>query len=108
MQILNLDALAKQEKVVTLGGVDYPVKEMSVDDFITANKEAKVLEENKDDTVQWVESTVRFITRAIPSMSSEMIRAMSLERMGIIVKFINGELVQELENAQGEGANAGK
>lgn len=109
MKVLNLDALAaKSSKTVELGGRTYAVKEMTVEDFITANNEAKDLESKVGDPAEWVGSTVRFITRSIPEMTEKTVRKLSVEQMAVLVKFINGELAAEAENAASETSPVGK
>lgn len=106
MDLLNLDEVAVKRRTVTLGGTAYAVKDMTVEDFIEATKEAKAIEANKDDAVASLESTVRMIKRTIPEMTEATIRGMSFDRLTLIVRFINGEL--EAEASKAEVAPAGE
>lgn len=107
MDILNLDNLAKKTKTLMLGGKEYAIKDMSVQDFIEANIDAKKLQ--GADMVQNLEATVRHIKRSIPDMPEEVIRGLSLEHMATVVKFLNGELEKEAAagaaRVEGEGKN---
>jgi hypothetical protein len=111
MQILNLDDLARRSKEVRLGGRTYAVKDMTVETFIEANREADELEkaEKRGDAVETLEATVRFVKRSIPDMESQTIRDLSLEALGTLVKFLNGELEAQAAGAVTEAAEtAGK
>jgi hypothetical protein len=107
MKMLNLDALAsKSARGITLFGVDYPVKQMTVQDFIEANKEAELIEAVKGDASASLEATIRMLKRTIPTLPETEVRNMSLELLGFLVQFINGEL--EAEYAKSETPDTGK
>lgn len=112
MKVLNLDALTKSPtRTLIIDGKEYAVNEMTVGDFIEAQKDTKLIEANKNDSQIWMEATVRFIQRAFPTMPVERIQKFTIEEMSIIVKFINGELeaeaVKATEGEQGKDQTAG-
>jgi hypothetical protein len=116
MKVLNLDSMVKVTKSVTLKGVEHEVKEMSVDDFVFANAEAKKLESIKagdqtvgDQTVAMCESMVALLDRVIPTIGAQQLRGLSFNQLDALTAFVNGILEEETQNAPlPEGANEKK
>jgi hypothetical protein len=90
-KVLNIESLEVPKKSLTLGGVDYPVEELSVENFIVTTQEAKRLEGETDHGVQMV-ATVDMIMRSIPTIPREKLTALSIEQLVVIVKFVQGSL----------------
>lgn len=86
-----------------MGGVAYPVEEISVQQFIDKMKIAEDLE--KSNTVQQVstsfEAAVIAVSQSIPTMPVEMIRKFSLPAIAAVLEFIRGE--SKVESAQAAG-----
>lgn len=106
MKTLNLDALAKTNRTLTLGGVDYEVVEMTVENFIETTKAAQKLGDSAG-VVEQMEAAIDMILRSIPSMDKGVLGKLSLEQLTTIVKFVRGEL-DEKEAPAAEGAAEGK
>jgi hypothetical protein len=110
MKVLNLDSLEKVEKSVTLKGVTHAVVEMSVEDFIAANAEAKRLEELQADPTATADENlsamVRHLARVLPTIGVEELRKLKLSQLQALVQFVNGVLTEELEHATTEQEGA--
>lgn len=101
MKLLNIDELSKVTRTLTLGGVEHAVLEMSVENFIETSREAEKL--GKDAGLpEQIESSVRMIVRWVPTLKEEQLRKLTMTQLGMILKFINGELDEE---AKAEAAN---
>lgn len=106
-KLLNLDDFAKVEKAVTLHGKEYPIVEMTVEGFIEASKEAEKFDQIKTDPTAYLNWCVSMLRRAIPSMSEEMVRSLSLAQLRVIVDFVQSEIEEQEQNATEAQANAG-
>lgn len=107
MKALNLDSLASPKRLVTLNGSEYEVKQMSVTDFVAAAQEAKKFEGKTPDFAENIEAAIRSIGRAMPGLTEEKIRALSLEQIGALVNFLNGEYDEELKKGIEVAAETG-
>ena len=96
-KILNIDSFAKDERSLKLNGVDYPIQEMTVENFIETTKQALSLEEAT--LVDQVQGTIKMIMRSIPTIPEEQLRKIKLEHLQTIVAFIRGDhLVDGVED----------
>lgn len=96
-KILNIDSFAKDERSIKLGGVEYPIKEMTVDNFIETTRQALTLE--NANLVEQVEGTITMIRRSIPTVPDEILRNIKLEHLQVITAFIRGDhLVEGVED----------
>jgi hypothetical protein len=103
VKTLNLDQLAKHTKTVTLGGKEYPVLDMTVEQFIETNAAAERLKDEKD-PVKQLRETVALIKRAIPDCPIEQLNKLQFEQLGVLLDFINGDLEKEAAKAnEGKG-----
>lgn len=97
MKVLNLDALSKSTRSLTLGGVTYEVKEMTVENFIETTKQADALENKKDVTfADQIETTIAMIQRQVPGIPPQALRELTIEQLVTISKFLRGELDNEV------------
>lgn len=94
MKALNIDALAKANRTLTLGGKEYVVEEMTVENFIATSKAAEKLGSNSPLSEQ-IEAAVEMILRSVPSLAREAISKLSLDHLTTIVKFVRGDLDTE-------------
>lgn len=95
-QYLNLDELAPVRKSVTIKGVVYPVKDMTVEHFVEITRLAEELDAKKDMTPQEsVEATVRSVALSLEGATVEIIRKLSLEQLAALSRFIRGEFTPE-------------
>jgi hypothetical protein len=87
-KILNIDALSKEERVITLEGVSYPIKDVSVEDFIRINEMAEEADKKDNpttsDRVLFLAETV-FIS--VPSCPREILMKRSLHELNLIAAF---------------------
>lgn len=109
-KVLDLDKFGGDaERTITILGKTYPVEEMTVENFIQTTKDAERLEADKEATyADQLVSTIAMIQRSVPSISAEELQKLSLTKMGVIVKFLNGDMDEELEKAaEAQAAEAG-
>jgi len=123
-QVLNLDDLAaKTEKVLSLKGVKYVMRSMSVQDFIDFSKEAQEREldkakvegdsikEGKEPTEADVsviaESFIGMIQHSFPDMPEEVVRTLSMDQLGAVVAFARGDEMDDITES-GAAGDAGK
>lgn len=111
MKVLNLDALAKQERQLTIKGTSYPVKEMTVKMFVEITKIAEAVEAKKNKTFADVlTSTTKIVQLSVPTLPSEVLDDLNLEELAFISKFLRGELTEAditgvSETVEGSGPN---
>lgn len=91
MKTLNLDALAKTNRTITLGGKEYAVEEMTVENFIETTKAAEKLGESAT-FIEQMEAAIEMILRSVPSIERDTLKRLSLEQLTTIVKFVRGDL----------------
>lgn len=111
MNILNIDDFAKTTRQINMGGIAYPVEEISVQQFIDKMKIAENLE--KSETVQQVstsfEAAVLAVSQSIPTMPVEMIRNFTLPAIAAVLAFIRDESkVESTPGADQEGTTEKK
>lgn len=100
-KILNIDSFAKDERSVKLGGVEYPIVEMTVENFIETSKQAAALEDAS--LVDQIEATIVMIMRSIPTVPESVLRGIKLEHLKTIVAFIRGDhLVEGVEDTEAQ------
>ena len=105
MKILNIDALAKATRSITLGGVTHEIKEMTVENFIETTKQAEALEKEGGATFSdQIEATISMIKRSIPTIEEAQLRALSIEQLVMVSKFLRGELDGEEVAEEGDEA----
>lgn len=108
MKILNIDALtAKSKRGITVDGQEHAIAEMDVEMFVESVKEADLISKSEPGSIAQLESTVRLVQRAVPTLPIERIRKLPMEVLGALVQFINGELDEEIRQGDAEGTDAG-
>lgn len=107
MKTLNLDALAKTNRTLTIGGINYEVVEMTVENFIETTKAAQKLGDSAG-IVEQMEAAIDMILRSIPGMEKSVLSNLNLEQLMTIVKFVRGEMDGIEETPAAEGADEGK
>lgn len=100
-KILNLDKLvaaeASQRRVLKINGVDYPINEMSVQDFIQANLDAERLEKEGTSVADQVKAAVDMIARRVPDVPRDILVKYSMPVLRQIMAFVRGDDVEEAE-----------
>jgi len=97
-KILNIDALAKEDRVITLEGVTYPIKDVSVEDFIRINEMAEEADRKENpttsDRVLFLAETV-FIS--VPTCPRDILMKRSLNELNMIAAFARDGTLPEDE-----------
>lgn len=108
MKVLNLDAFVTPKRFLKIGGIEYGVRETSVQDFVDAMAAAEVLEKGGELTPrQSFESSLKLIKNSIPELPEAVIASLPLEAVVTVLKFIRGELDNGLPaGTEGPGALA--
>lgn len=83
---LNLDELASEKRVVTLKGVSYEMKEMSVSDFIELTRISENLSDDMPPSEQ-MELMVRMIQMSFPEMPKEVLHGLNIRQLNKITEF---------------------
>lgn len=93
-EMLNLDDFAKVTKIVNIKGEEHEVVEMTVETFIAATNESKKFESKdlENDSVAQIESAVRMLAYAIPTLSEERIRKLNFGQIKVLMAFVRGEI----------------
>ena len=94
MKTLNIDALAKANRTLTLKGITYDVPEMSVENFIETSRAQEALGENPT-IAQQIEEGVALIRRFVPDVPEAVLRKLPLESLTTIINFVRGDLDDE-------------
>lgn len=95
-KILNLEELASKEaRVLRINGVDHPVLEMSVQDFIETTLAAERLE-GETSIVKQLEATFDLVIRAVPSVDKAVLKRMTLDQLQAMTAFIRGGDPEEI------------
>jgi len=108
-RFLNLDELkAPEEVVVKLNGQEHQLKEMSVADFIWAQKNLKKLEEVEDEGQQ-ILTLIEVLHRMFPTIPKNELENLGLAKLNALADFaiqvgMQGaeETIKEAEKRQGE------
>lgn len=104
-KLLNLNQLsAKEMREVQIGSRTYPVREMSVEDFIETTRVAEAMEQETSYAKQ-LNATVELIKRSIPSIETSVLFSLSLEQLKGLAAFTRGESPESIigaHQAQGE------
>jgi len=106
-KILNLDTLsAKETREVQIGGKTYPIKEMSVEDFIETTRTAEQMETESSYAKQ-IQETIRLIKRSIPEIEETVLMGLSLEQLRGLTAFIRGADPEKIIEAEQAAVNEG-
>lgn len=105
-KILNLDVLAEDTGLeISIKGNVYPVRDMTVDDFIYINSRAEALAGEKS-AVAHVENSKELIKRFIPELPEEDLGSLNFSQLHAVVAFIKGASVKDIlaskQNGKGE------
>lgn len=105
MKTLNLDDFATDRRVIVFQGVEHVVREMSVDDFIAASVDAKVLEADEAGVAENLAGTINHLRRAIPTLEETTLRNLSLAQLVVLAQFVNGTLEREMKKGEVASGN---
>lgn len=114
MKVLNLDDLGAVTRQVTINGVKYDIQDISVEDFIKTTKQAEAFLEREKageevNPSERMEATIVTVKLHIPSIDEAILRGLSMEKLGILSRFMQGlmdeELVKGASDAPAEAKN---
>lgn len=100
-KLLNLDELQQDEYELKLNGKIYPMKELSVGDFIKISKMTQDLGEDLNESDQ-IELMIEVIQMRFPDMPGEDLMGLSVTNLGKLVEFVQN-MSKVTDEAQGEG-----
>jgi hypothetical protein len=108
VKFLDLDAFAPKEVFkIKLNGQVHEMKQMTVEDFAWASKEAEV-RADAEDPMTMVATMVEVLGRQFPTMSEEDFKGMSFEKLAAILDFTRQVAEEGSEAALKEAAAEGK
>jgi len=99
-KLLNLDDFAGEERALVLGGVEYPMVEMSVKEFVEVTSNESLMDEDMPLSEQ-VRLSIEMIQRRFPTCPKEKLDALNLSQLTAILDFARGEQVGEEESPKG-------
>ena len=96
-KMLNLDDVsAKEERVLRVKGEEYPMKTMSVHDFIELTRRGEELDASEDtkvtDQLEWM---VEMVELLFPTIPDEVLKEFSLDELGMIINFARSNVDEE-------------
>jgi ABC-type multidrug transport system ATPase subunit len=103
MEVLNLDDFTKQARTITMNGKSHEVIDMTVEDYIETSKaieEMKKVEAVSD--ADQVLHAVGMISRRVPTLNKDDLKKLSMAKLSMIMKFIQGELDEEAKEVKEE------
>ena len=90
---INLDELGGDVAVtVQLGGIKHEMRDMTVEDFVWVQKEAKKAEKrsaSEDPDEAEVDKAIDVIIRQFPTMTKEMLKAAKFRQLMGLINFLN-------------------
>lgn len=102
MKVLNLDkfAVKQEQRKLVIGGKEYVVEPMTVENFIITTKAAESMQDRASVSEQ-VEATIDMIARSVPTIDRAVLNGLSLEQLQAIVAFVRGDEVEGVEANEG-------
>lgn len=96
-KLLNLDEFGATETLtIVLNGSEHRLQEMTVEDFIWAQKEMK-RQESLHDEVAVFESLVNILSRQFPTISKESLHKLPMSKLRALMDFVNSIAQQGAE-----------
>lgn len=108
MDILNLDDVVAPRRSITLNGTRHQVNPTTVEGFVKSVRALQALEKKAGgaDAAAQIELAMDSIQHSVPSMTREVLGALTLEQLGKINLFLRGELDDQAhktaEGSEGE------
>lgn len=108
VKFLDLDALAPKEEIkIKLNGKEHLMKEMTVEDFIWATKEASE-REISDDPTSMLHAMIDVLKRQFPTIDEEEFKNIGFDKLAAILDFTRKMAEEGSEAAIKEAADEGK
>lgn len=95
-EILNIDGLVgKEDKVVKIAGVEYPVAPMNVGDFLKISEMAKAV--SGEDVIDTIIFLIDSISIRLPTCPVEVLNACNMAQLNAIASYIrDGSLPENI------------
>ena len=99
---LDLDALVADEISIRLNGVDHKFKEMTVEDFVWAQKKSEEADKTKveSDQVMWM---IQIVQRSFPSVTTESLMQLPMAKLMALMEFVMSLASKKDEPATQDG-----
>ena len=108
VKFLDLDALAPKEVFrIKLNGKEHEMKQMTVEDFVWATKEAE-MRENSGSPVEMISMMIDVLKRQFPTIEEDEFRGIGFEKLAAILDFTRKVAEEGSEAAIQEAAAEGK
>lgn len=107
-KLLNIDTLTGEQRTIVLGGKEYAVEEMSVDNFLETTKAAESLQDSRAGLSAQVESAIDLILRCVPGVPRDTLKKVALRNLQTIVAFVRGDEVEAVAEPELPSEKAGK
>jgi len=108
MKLLNIDELVGQKRPVILKGVQYEIKEQSIQQLIESVKTRKVLESKDEDSEALFESFVSSAKALLPDAPEAHIRELNLRQLQALIAFATASEEELVEGTAVEEKESGK
>jgi len=87
-KVLNIANLAKKDQELKIDGESYPMKQMSVSDFLELTKRAEVIDATKGESlITRVEFLVETVCLSFPTCPPEVLTSQTMTTLNAIVDF---------------------
>lgn len=101
---LDLDALVTDDITVRMNGTDHKYKQMSVEDFIWAQKKVDSLEKEQTENEQ-VDMMIQIIQRSFPTIGQTDLLKLSMDKLMALVDFVLSLSKPATEINEGDSGN---
>jgi len=108
VKFLDLDALAPKEVFkIKLNGKEHEMKQMTVEDFVWASKEAEE-RGNASDPLTMVGTMIDVLQRQFPTIDKEEFKKLGFDKLAAILDFTRKVAEEGADSAIQEAAEEGK
>ena len=109
VKFLDLDALAPKEVFrIKLNGKEHEMKQMTVEDFVWATKEAEARQDEDGDPAAMLRMMIDVLQRQFPSIDKEEFKELGFDKLAAILDFTRQVAEEGSEAAIAEAAAEGK
>src|SRR5210317_2563167 len=109
VKFLDLDALATKEIIrIKLNGKDHEMKQMTVEDFVWATKEAEIRDGDETDPSKMINMMIEVLGRQFPTIEDQEFRSMGFDKLAALLDFTRKIASEGSEEVVAEAAAEGK
>lgn len=105
-KLLDLDALASEERAIRLNGEEHVMAEVSVGEFIDLIRKTDEMEDKDLDLATQMELMVDLVSRRFPTAPKDALRGLGITKLNRIIAFTRATAESEAEEATKELAAA--